>query len=362
VSVAAASFETAQGGQVTLHADGTFTYDPAAGFVGSDSFTYTAVDPAGNGSDATVTLTVTNAAPTVRTDSFTAKFGLGTSGNVLLNDTDADGDAISAVAGTFATARGGSVVLKADGTFIYTPPEAFYGQDSFQYAARDGLGSTSTAVAFVTTAAPVGSLYGTAADDIRDGTALADYMFDFDGDDILRGLDGNDVLAGGGDKDTLSGDGGNDKLYGQAGKDLLKGGVGADYLSGGIDGDDLYGEGGADKLNGGAGLDKYFGGGGNDQFIFDAANGTSYDRVMDFRLGDKLTVKASDYGLGPGALADASYFANAGAASVSHGRFLYTAASRSLAWDADGNGATANVVIAVFDRAVTLSATDFLVI
>lgn len=46
-------------GEVTLHADGTYTYTPKKNKVGVDSFTYTAVDPAGNVSrEATVTITV----------------------------------------------------------------------------------------------------------------------------------------------------------------------------------------------------------------------------------------------------------------------------------------------------------------
>jgi hypothetical protein len=47
-------------GTVTLNANGSFTYTPAAGFVGTDSFTYTAndADPARSSLEATVTITV----------------------------------------------------------------------------------------------------------------------------------------------------------------------------------------------------------------------------------------------------------------------------------------------------------------
>ena len=83
---------------------------------------------------------------------------------------------------------------------------------------------------------------------------------------------------------------------------------------------------------------------------------------MDFRLGDKLVIRGTDYGLAVGALADASYFASGNAAAASHGRFLYSSVNRSLAWDADGDAATANVVIATFNRSVALGIGDFLVI
>ena len=54
-------------GEVTIHEDGTFTYTPKKNKVGTDSFTYTATDSAGNVSrEATVTIEIlkTNAATT----------------------------------------------------------------------------------------------------------------------------------------------------------------------------------------------------------------------------------------------------------------------------------------------------------
>ncbi len=54
-------------GTLTLNADGSFSYTPAANFNGSDSFTYRASDGTLTSNVATVTLTVTavNDAPTV---------------------------------------------------------------------------------------------------------------------------------------------------------------------------------------------------------------------------------------------------------------------------------------------------------
>lgn len=49
---------SAQGGTVELGADGTVTYTPPAGFVGTDSFTYRVVGPDGETRTATVTVTV----------------------------------------------------------------------------------------------------------------------------------------------------------------------------------------------------------------------------------------------------------------------------------------------------------------
>lgn len=367
LAVTAASLTTSNGGLVSLNADGSFSYVPNPAFVGADSFTYVLSDGQGGSDTATVTLNMTNAAPYAATDWFTALFGKGVSGNVLANngtgpDSDADGDALSITAGMISTARGGSVTLNVDGSFSFKPAEAFYGTDSFTYTVNDGFGGTATGIALINTAAPAGSIYCSTGDDIRDGTLGRDVIFGLDGDDLLNGLDGVDTLAGGNGKDTLSGGAGADSLYGQAGKDLLQGGLGVEYLSGGLDGDDLYGNEAADTLVGGSGADTLFGGGGLDCFVFAAADGVSQDKVMDFARGEKLAVYASDYGLAAGALPDASYFALSGAAAVGHGRFVYAAATRSLAWDADGSAATADVVIAVFNKPVALAYTDFLVL
>ncbi|PYK09428.1 MAG: hypothetical protein DME65_11995, partial [Verrucomicrobia bacterium] len=48
---------SANGGEVTLNADGSFTYNPPAGFEGTDTFTYTLTNAAGS-NNATVTITV----------------------------------------------------------------------------------------------------------------------------------------------------------------------------------------------------------------------------------------------------------------------------------------------------------------
>ena len=367
LTVVAASLTTSNGGQVVLNADGSFSYSANPAFVGTDSFIYMLNDGNGGSDTATVRLNLTNAAPIAATDWFTAPFGKGVSGNVLANngygaDSDADGDALTVTAGKFSTTNGGSVSLNANGSFAFTPVEAFYGTDSFTYTISDGFGGTATGTVLVTVTAPTGSIYCTAADDSRNGTTLGDAIFGLDGDDSLSGLGGNDTLAGGNGDDLLIGGAGADRLYGQADGDLLRGGLGADYLSGGLGSDDLYGNEANDVLVGGAGNDTLFGGSGQDRFVFGAADGQSRDKVMDFAAGDKLAVYAADYGLAAGPLANGSYFALAGAAAVGHGRFVYTAATRSLSWDADGNAATADVEIAVFNTAVVLSYTDFLVL
>lgn len=70
-------------------------------------------------------------------------------GNVLSDngngaDSDVDLDTLSVVAETITTAQGGSVILLANGDFIYTPATNFNGSDSFSYTLQDGNGGSDT--------------------------------------------------------------------------------------------------------------------------------------------------------------------------------------------------------------------------
>ncbi len=152
---------SAQGGTVTYNGDGTFRYTPPADFNGSDSFSYYAFDGTVDSADAaTVTIVVgsTNDAPVAADD---AGGGYGTSeelvfdtADVLSNDSDIDGDALSIVTFDGASAQGGTVSYNGDGTFRYTPPADFNGSDSFTYFAFDGtVDSVSQATVTITVAA-----------------------------------------------------------------------------------------------------------------------------------------------------------------------------------------------------------------
>ena len=61
-------------GQLTLNADGSFSYTPNAGFYGTDSFTYTATDGHATSAPATVTITVYSV-PVANADAYTVIAG-----------------------------------------------------------------------------------------------------------------------------------------------------------------------------------------------------------------------------------------------------------------------------------------------
>ncbi len=140
-------------GTVTLNADGSFTYTPTANYSGTDSFTYTASDGQGGTATGTVNITinaVNNAPPVASNDSFTTNEDTPpATGNVLTNDTDADGDSLEAV--LVSGPDHGTLTLNADGSFTYTPPNAnYHGTDKFYYRADDGTATSATKVVTIT--------------------------------------------------------------------------------------------------------------------------------------------------------------------------------------------------------------------
>jgi len=109
-------------GTLSLNADGSFSYSPAANFNGTDSFTYKASDGQAQSGVATVTITVTpvNDAPVAANDdSYTTPEDtllMVTAPGLLANDSDVDGDTLSAVLVTGPTH--GTLTLNGDGSLV----------------------------------------------------------------------------------------------------------------------------------------------------------------------------------------------------------------------------------------------------
>ncbi|MBX3385334.1 MAG: tandem-95 repeat protein [Phycisphaeraceae bacterium] len=138
---------TTGSGSLTLNPNGSFTYTPNLNFNGLDTFTYQARDASGALSNiATVRITVTpvNDPPVAVDDAYTmlANTTLTVPApGVLANDSDPDGDSLTAV--NFSAASVGGVTAMSNGGFIYTPPTNFTGQATFTYQARDPSGLLS---------------------------------------------------------------------------------------------------------------------------------------------------------------------------------------------------------------------------
>ena len=183
-------------GQLTLQANGSFSYVPPVDFAGTVTFTYTAKVGDQSSAPATVTITVTEAVPsspcTIR----------GTSGNDTLTGTSRS-DVICGFGGN-------DTLVGGDGNDL---------------------------------------LFGGSGNDSISGGGGADIAGGGWGNDTINGGAGLDILRGGSGDDTLNGDAGNDLLEGTGGADTLNGGADADLLTGGTGVDKLSGADGNDHLD-----------------------------------------------------------------------------------------------------------------
>jgi VCBS repeat-containing protein len=92
-----------------------------------------------------------NAAPVADDDSYSTAFNtaltVAAANGVLIGDTDANGDALTAAIAAQPT--NGAVTLNSNGSFTYTPTAGFSGSDSFTYTVSDGKGGTDTGLVTV---------------------------------------------------------------------------------------------------------------------------------------------------------------------------------------------------------------------
>ena len=138
---------TAAHGTVSCTAAGVCTYTPNADYDGSDSFTYEISDGHGGTDTAAVSVTVTpptaNTPPVADDETLTTPEDVSDSVNVLVGDSDADGDALT-ITSASPTASHGSVSCTTAGLCTYTPSSNYHGPDGFDYTVSDGNGGTDT--------------------------------------------------------------------------------------------------------------------------------------------------------------------------------------------------------------------------
>jgi VCBS repeat-containing protein len=145
----------AAGNTLVLSADRSFIYTPDPLFSGTDSFVYEICETATPEllcGQATVTISVgVNDAPVAADDAYATvqntSLNVAAPG-VLVNDTDADGDPLTAVLVTGPA--NGTLTLNADGSFTYTPAFNFTGVDSFTYVANDTTVDSNVATVTIT--------------------------------------------------------------------------------------------------------------------------------------------------------------------------------------------------------------------
>jgi VCBS repeat-containing protein len=140
-------------GTVTMNANGTYTYTPAANYNGSDVFTYQLCDCDGDCSTATVTITVNpvDDAPVAVNDVNSTSQNSAVNGNASTNDTPSgDGGNVWSLVGANGGAAHGTVTMNANGTYTYTPAAGYSGSDVFTYKLCDADGDCSNATVTIT--------------------------------------------------------------------------------------------------------------------------------------------------------------------------------------------------------------------
>ena len=152
-------FEYTQKGGTVYDSNGSLSYNAPAGFVGVDEFWYAFKDVYGRTNAAKVTINVEavevdepNNSPDAVEDGLSTFINLPElTLNVLANDTDPDGDALTVT--SVGEARFGSVRLTNAGVVRYTPPSTPV-SDAFTYTVSDGRGGTDLTVATVSVTDP----------------------------------------------------------------------------------------------------------------------------------------------------------------------------------------------------------------
>ena len=134
-------------GALTLNANGSFTYTPAADFNGADSFSYKANDTTADSNVATVTLTVTPVDDAPTCDAVSATTDEHAAVELAPVCSDIDSAALTyAIAGQ--PAHGTATVIA--GRLRYTPAAGYPGADSFSYRSGDGSRDSAPANAAIT--------------------------------------------------------------------------------------------------------------------------------------------------------------------------------------------------------------------
>jgi hypothetical protein len=143
----------ANGSVFLISSDKTLRYTPRPGYFGSDTFTYTIKNAAGETKTATVTVTIVsvNDLPLAEHDSASVTKNSSVLIDVLANDEDDDSADVLSITVVNDPTHGTAVI--ENGKVRYTPDADFVGTDIFYYTISDGNGGTSEARITVTVVA-----------------------------------------------------------------------------------------------------------------------------------------------------------------------------------------------------------------
>ena len=150
------SLDKAPAGMSIDAASGLITWTPGAAQVGANAVGVRVADATGLSATQTFSITVisANRAPVAGNDSYSINSNTTlsvASPGVLANDSDPDGNAISAMPGSGPSH--GMLTLNANGSFVYKPTTGYSGNDAFTYVVTDGALVSNTATVALTVVA-----------------------------------------------------------------------------------------------------------------------------------------------------------------------------------------------------------------
>ena len=315
--------QNSSNGTFDLNADGSWNYQPAENYYGSDTIVIDVTNSHGSIGSSTINLTIAavNDTPIIEGSPELYQL-LGTliyEGDLLVSDVD--GDALTY--GVDTLPKHGSLSIDATGHWVYSAEDSYCGTDTAIVAVDDGHGGTATTTLDFTVniysggdlkievGGPAGLLLAGISEDClhltrqgddlniaiddRGSLSFKDYFTAAEnGIEWLQTTDGlvhlsKDVVQKSGNSwwpvewfsgqntanDLMSGSWRSDFMYGRGGNDILFGGDGIDLLNGNDGDDTLVGGNSFDLLAGGNGSDTLFGDGGSDSL-----NGNSGDDAL----------------------------------------------------------------------------------
>lgn len=178
--------------------------------------------------------------------------------------------------------------------------------------------------------------YTTFSDTLDEGEAILELLFTVD---KAVGSKGDDVIFA--IAKTIEGGDGNDTIVGNVRSKTIRGGDGNDLILAGVGNDKLFGE------------------KGHDTFLFNGTN-EGVDRIRDFEVRkDKIAFSPGGDFASLGDSVDASEFFVGAAATTADHHIIYDAAKGRLYFDADGTGATPQILMARLDKDLKLTAANF---
>ncbi len=144
-------------GTATVQANQQISYKPEPDFIGTDVLVYSITDGKGGTASSELTMVVNgNTAPVTVNDSAATDDRSSLLLDVLSNDTDVDGNALTLVS---ATAQQGLVAIESN-KLRYTPKTGFVGVDTVTYRISDGVGGEATGQVSITVKAYHGNKSG----------------------------------------------------------------------------------------------------------------------------------------------------------------------------------------------------------